>query len=37
MSRHNKIWQHLCFWSVLLLAVTAEGWMDLLCRIIYHV
>jgi len=37
MSRHNKFFQHICFWSVLLLAVTAEGWMDLLYRAVSHI
>ena len=33
---HGKKWlMHLSFWSVLLLALTAEGWMDLICRAIY--
>lgn len=32
MSQRKKILQHVCFWSVLILAVTAEGWMDLLYR-----
>ena len=32
MSRN--ILHHVCFWSVLVLAVTAEGWMDLLSRVI---
>ena len=33
----HKLLQHACFWSVLILAATAEGWMDLLCRVLYHV
>ena len=37
MSRHNKFMQQLCFWSVLLLAVTAESWMDLVCKVIFQV
>ena len=35
MFRH-KLVQHIGFWSVLLLAVTAEGWMDLLCGALYQ-
>ncbi len=32
MFRHRSLWYHVSFWSVLILAVTAEGWMDLLCQ-----
>ena len=35
MSRKRSILNHVLFWGVVGLAVTAEGWMDLLCRIIY--
>ena len=33
MFRLKEILHHITFWGVLLLAVTAEGWMDLLCRL----
>ena len=33
---HNKaLARRVGFWSVLFLAVTAEGWMDLLCRLLF--
>lgn len=32
MSKRKSIWLHVSFWSVLAIAVTAEGWMDLICR-----
>ena len=35
MSKRKNIMHHITFWCVLLLAVSAEGWMDLLCRVIY--
>ena len=35
MSNRKSIKQHLVFWGVVLLAVSAEGWMDLICRVIY--
>ena len=34
MVQRKKILQHIGFWVVLILAVTAEGWMDLLTRIL---
>lgn len=35
MSNRKNILRHIGFWSVLALAATAEGWMDLLCRVIF--
>lgn len=37
MFRHNykKVLQQVGLWGVLLLAFTAEGWMDLLCRVLF--
>ena len=32
MFKRNRLWLHLSFWTILTLAVTAEGWMDLLCQ-----
>ncbi len=37
MFKRKSILLHLSFWSVLLLAVTAEGWMDLICRAVFQV
>ncbi len=35
MSRKKKILDHVVFWGVLCLAFTAEGWMDLICRVVF--
>lgn len=35
MSKKKNVLNHVVFWSILALAVTAEGWMDLICRLIY--
>ncbi len=35
MSKHKHLVQNVVFFAVLGLAVTAEGWMDLLCRVIF--
>ena len=35
MSKRKHILQHVIFWGILGLAVTAEGWMDLLCRVVF--
>lgn len=35
MSKKKNILNHLAFWGILALAVTAEGWMDLICRCIF--
>ena len=35
MFHRKAVLQHVVFWCILLLALTAEGWMDLLCRLIY--
>ena len=32
MFKRKNVWCHVGFWGVLVLAVTAEGWMDLFCR-----
>lgn len=37
MFKRKNLWRHVSFWSVLLLAVTAEGWMDVLCRAVFQV
>ena len=34
MSKKKNLWNHVLFWGILALALTAEGWMDLLCRLI---
>lgn len=34
MFRGKNLLRQLSFWGVLLLAVTAEGWGNLLCRLI---
>ncbi len=34
MSKKNVMGQ-LLFWGVLVLAMTAEGWMDLVCRVLF--
>lgn len=35
MFHSKKLLQHIGFWGAIILAATAEGWMDLLCRAIY--
>ena len=35
MSRRKHILQYVVFWGVIGLAVTAEGWMDLICRAVF--
>ena len=35
MSKKKNILYHVMFWGVLGLAVTAEGWMDLICRAVF--
>ena len=35
MSKKKSVLGHVVFWGVLALALTAEGWMDLLCRVIF--
>ena len=35
MSKRKHILQHVIFWGIVGLAVTAEGWMDLLCRAVF--
>ncbi len=35
MSKKKNVLNHVIFWGVLALAVTAEGWMDLLCRAVF--
>ncbi len=35
MSKRKNILQHIVFWGVIVLAVTAEGWMDLICRVVF--
>ena len=34
MSNRKNLLYSLCFWGVLVLAFTAEGWVDILCRVI---
>ena len=34
--RNKKVLQQISFWGILLLAFTAEGWMDLLCRMFFR-
>ncbi len=36
MFRRHKLIQHIGFWSVIVLAATAEGWMDLLSRAVFR-
>ena len=33
----NKLLQSIALWAVLMLGVTAEGWMNLLCRFVFRV
>ena len=35
MSKRKNVLQHVVFLGILLMAVTAEQWMDLVCRLIY--
>lgn len=35
MFRRKNMVRHICFWGVLILTLTAEGWMDLICRALY--
>ena len=35
MSRKRNVLNHVVFWGVLILAFTAEGWMDLICRAVF--
>ena len=35
MSKKRNLLSYVVFWGVLVLAVTAEGWMNLLCRAIF--
>ncbi len=35
MSKKKKVLDHVIFWGVLVLAFTAEGWMDMICKVIY--
>jgi hypothetical protein len=37
MSNRKNVLYHIGFWGVLALAVTAEGWMNLICRMIYGI
>ena len=34
MFRRKNLLHHIGFWGVLLLAVTAEGWMDRICQVL---
>ena len=34
MSKRKRILEQVIFWGILGLAVTAEGWMDLVCKVI---
>ena len=36
MFKSKNVWRHVGFWGVLLLAATAEGWMDLICRAVFQ-
>ncbi len=35
MSKKKKVLNHILFWGVLILAFTAEGWMDAICRLVF--
>lgn len=35
MSRKKTIVQHIVFWGILAAAVTAEGWMNLICGALF--
>ncbi len=37
MLKHKKktVLYHMSFWTILVLAITAEGWMDLLCHFLF--
>ena len=36
MSHRKEIVYQIGFWCVVTLALTAEGWMDLLCRALFR-
>ena len=35
MSKKKQVVQHVVFWGILILAITAEGWMNLICRAVF--
>ena len=35
MSKKRNVLGHVLFWGIVCLAVTAEGWMDFICRAIF--
>ena len=35
MSKKKSVMRHVVFWGILLTAFTAEGWMDLVCRLLF--
>lgn len=35
MLNRKNLMYNLCFWGVMLLAITAERWMDLICGVIF--
>ena len=36
MFKRRVLVQHVSFWGVVLLAATAERWMDLVCRFVFQ-
>ena len=34
MGKKKNVLDHVVFWGILVLALTAEGWMDLVCSLI---
>lgn len=35
MYKKRNVLHQVIFWGMVVLAVTAEGWMDLICRALY--
>lgn len=36
MFKRRHLVQHISFWGIILLAATAERWMDLVCRVVFQ-
>ena len=35
MSKKKNVIQHIIFWGILAMAFTAEGWMNLICKVVF--
>ena len=35
MFHRKELWNQIGFWGVVLLAITAEWWAELLCRLVF--